>query len=78
VEMGFTAEQAHQLASKTVFGAAKMLVSSDEPPQELRRKVTSPGGTTHAAITHMELRDLPTIVVDAIKAAERRGKELGG
>jgi pyrroline-5-carboxylate reductase len=78
VEMGFTPEQARQLANKTVLGAAKMLAGSTESPQELRRRVTSPGGTTHAAVTHMESRDLPTIVVDAIKAAERRGKELGG
>ena len=56
-------------------GAA--LVYSDETPQALRRKVTSPGGTTEAAITHLSKNHWPQITVDAIKSAERRGKELG-
>lgn len=76
--MGLTAEQSSTLAKQTALGAAKLLTSSDESPAELRRKVTSPGGTTHAAITHMESSGLPDIVVAAIQAAERRGKELGG
>ena len=59
------------------MGAAKMLATSDEDPQALRKKVTSPGGTTQAAITLLEARGWPQIVVDAIKAAEKRGKELG-
>ena len=54
-----------------------MLAQSDEPPADLRRKVTSPGGTTEAAINHMTQRDWPNITVDAIKAAQRRGRELG-
>ena len=76
VEMGLTPDQAHQLATRTALGAAKMLTTSPDSPQELRRKVTSPGGTTHAAITHMEQHGLPQIIVDALKAAERRGREL--
>ena len=48
-----------------------------DSPEELRRKVTSPGGTTHAAITHMESNNLPQVIVDALKAAEQRGRELG-
>ena len=77
VEMGLTPQQAHQLATKTALGAAKMLAVSNAAPAELRRKVTSPGGTTEAAITHMESQNLPGIFVDALKAAERRGRELG-
>jgi pyrroline-5-carboxylate reductase len=77
VEMGLSAEQSHQLATKTALGAAKMLVTSSDSPQELRRKVTSPKGTTYAAITHMEEHHWPQIVVDALKAAQRRGRELG-
>lgn len=76
-ELGLTPEQASKLAKKTASGAAKMLLNSNEDPQSLRRKVTSPGGTTQAAITLMEARGLPQIIVDAIKAAEKRGKELG-
>jgi pyrroline-5-carboxylate reductase len=77
VELGMTSEQAHQLATRTAFGAAKMLVTSNDPPQELRRKVTSPNGTTHAAITHMESKGVPEAIVEAVKAAHRRGRELG-
>ena len=77
VEMGLSPEQSHQLATKTALGAAKMLTTSGESPQELRRKVTSPGGTTHAAITHMESKGMPETIVEALKAAHRRGRELG-
>jgi pyrroline-5-carboxylate reductase len=76
-ELGLTSEQAKQLATKTAVGAAKMLAQSSDSLQELRRKVTSPGGTTEAAINHMTKNNWPQITVDAIKAAERRGKELG-
>lgn len=75
--LGMTSEQAALLAKKTAVGAAKMLMTSTDTPAELRRKVTSPGGTTEAAITHMQKNDWPQITVDAIRAAERRGKELG-
>ena len=76
-DLGLTLEQATTLATKTALGSAKMLTGSSDNPRELRRKVTSPGGTTQAAITVMEQRGVPAAVVDAIKAAERRGKELG-
>jgi pyrroline-5-carboxylate reductase len=77
VAMGLTPEQSHQLATRTVLGAAKMLTTSADSPQELRRKVTSPGGTTHAAITHLDGQNVGPAIVDAVLAAERRGKELG-
>jgi len=76
-EMGLTHQEAHTLASRTALGAARMLTTLGESPQELRRKVTSPGGTTHAAITCMEQRQLAQIIVDAIKAAQARSRELG-
>ncbi|MDB5173957.1 MAG: proC [Phycisphaerales bacterium] len=77
VAMGLTPEQSHQLATRTALGAAKMLTTSADSPQELRRKVTSPGGTTHAAITHLDGQNVGPAIVDAVLAAERRGKELG-
>jgi pyrroline-5-carboxylate reductase len=77
VELGLTEAQAHRLASKTALGAARMLLTSPDTPQELRRKVTTPNGTTHAAISRMEDKGLGAIIVEAVKAAERRGKELG-
>ena len=75
--LGISPEHARQLSIKTALGAAKMLSTSQESPQELRRRVTSPGGTTQAAITHMESHDVAGAIIGAIKAAEKRGKELG-
>jgi pyrroline-5-carboxylate reductase len=77
VELGLSEEQARRLASKTALGAARMLLASPDTPQELRRKVTTPNGTTHAAISRMEDGGVGAIIVEAVKAAERRGKELG-
>jgi pyrroline-5-carboxylate reductase len=54
-----------------------MLLTSPDSPQELRRKVTTPNGTTHAAISRMEEGRLGDIIREAVRAAERRSKELG-
>jgi len=77
VALGLSPDQAHQLATKTALGSAKMLMTSTDSPAELRRKVTSPGGTTHAAITHMQNQKVDQSIIDALKAAAARGKELG-
>jgi pyrroline-5-carboxylate reductase len=76
--LGLSVEQSRQLAIQTAVGAANMLAQGEDLPQELRRKVTSPGGTTEAALRHMETHHLGDIFQDAIRAAERRGKELSG
>lgn len=76
-ELGISPQHARQLSVKTALGAAKMLCASQQSPQELRRQVTSPGGTTQAAITHLENNRTGAAIIDAIKAACRRGKELG-
>src|SRR6185369_11569054 len=54
LEMGLSREQAYRLAVGTFAGAAELARTSDEAPQVLRQRVTSKGGTTHAAITSME------------------------
>lgn len=77
VELGLTSEQATQLATQTALGAAKMLAAGTDTAQELRRKVTSPKGTTEAAITHLQANNWPTITTEAIRAAARRSAELG-
>ncbi len=64
------------LVRQTIRGAAALLSDSDRGPADLRAAVTSPGGTTEAAIGVMTERDLPGIVVDAIEAARERGAEL--
>lgn len=68
---------ARLFVSQTLLGAARMLSDSPDSAAELRRKVTSPGGTTAAAIGHMEAHKLIDIIADAVKAAEARGRELG-
>ena len=78
VELGLAPEQARQLTIKTALGAARMLAQSTDNPEELRRKVTSPGGTTQAALSYMEQHEFAGIIVEAIKAAQRRSKELAG
>lgn len=70
-------EHGRVLVSQTMLGAARLLAESGEAPAELRRKVTSPGGTTEAAIRHMESKHIDAAVVDAIRAAEERSRELG-
>jgi len=77
VKLGLSAEQAHLLACKTAAGAAKMLVTSTDSPEELRRKVTSPGGTTHAAITTMQSMGLPETIEAALQACASRSRQLG-
>lgn len=78
VAQGLAPEVADALARQTVLGAATLLASSDEDPAQLRANVTSPGGTTAAAIAVMQERGLETIVHDAIAAATARSVELGG
>jgi pyrroline-5-carboxylate reductase len=69
---------AKKLAIQTVYGAAKQLVESGEEPESLRRKVTSPGGTTEAALKVMTERKLVEIFAEAIDAARKRSRELSG
>jgi len=59
VEKGFTAEQARTLVNGTFLGASELLVASGEDPAELRRRVTSPNGTTERAIEVLASADLP-------------------
>ena len=77
VEMGFSPEQARLLATTTVLGAAKMLATSPDTPKELRGKVTSPGGTTQAALNVLMADDgLKALMKRAIHAARLRAEEL--
>jgi pyrroline-5-carboxylate reductase len=77
IEMGLSEEEARTLAIQTAAGAAKMMNESSDPPAEHRRRVTTPNGTTHAAISHMEKQNWPQITIDALKAARQRSRELG-
>ena len=76
VKQGLPADTARQLASQTLLGAAKMLTELDEPADVLRKKVTSPGGTTQSAIETFESGGLRELVDRAVTAATERGREL--
>jgi pyrroline-5-carboxylate reductase len=76
-EMGLSAEQGKQLALATFAGATALAQASSEAPEVLRERVTSKGGTTHAALTSMEASGVKAAFVKALKAAQQRAKELG-
>jgi pyrroline-5-carboxylate reductase len=76
VELGLDEETAQVLARQTALGSAVMLSKSMESPEELRRKVTSPGGTTQAAIETMQAGQLPEVFRKAVHAACERGRQL--
>lgn len=76
VQKGFTPEQAATLVNGTFLGASELLVSSSEDPAELRRRVTSPNGTTERAIAVLSEADLPALFARATDAALARAREL--
>ncbi|KAI1372410.1 pyrroline-5-carboxylate reductase [Hypoxylon crocopeplum] len=77
IGLGLTREQATRLAKQTCFGAGKMLVESSDEPAQLRINVTSPKGTTEAALKSFDASGFKETVDKAVKAASDRGKELG-
>jgi len=76
-EMGLSREQAYKLAVATFIGAGELARASNEPPEILRQRVTSKGGTTYAAITAMDASGIKTLFAQALHAAQQRAKELG-
>lgn len=77
VALGLPADQASRLAKQTCMGAGKMLVESSDEPGQLRKNVTSPNGTTHAALVSFEASGFEAIVHKAVEAATKRAAELG-
>jgi pyrroline-5-carboxylate reductase len=77
VGMGLSQAQAYRLAVATFAGASSLAAASSEPPEVLRQRVTSKGGTTYAAITSMENAGMKQAFVKAMQAAEQRARELG-
>jgi pyrroline-5-carboxylate reductase len=76
-ELGLDPQTAAVLAAQTLYGAGKLLVQSSEAPSELRRKVTSPGGTTAAGIGVLESHHFANTIAACLRAACLRGRELG-
>jgi pyrroline-5-carboxylate reductase len=74
--LGLEKSQAYALALATFSGASALAQASDESPESLRAKVTSKGGTTHAAITSMDASGVKDAFVQAMEAAHARAQEL--
>jgi pyrroline-5-carboxylate reductase len=77
VDIGISPKDAGELAAQTMLGAANLLEKSGETPAELRRKVTSRGGTTERALQVFKEGKLADLVRQAVRAAYRRARELG-
>lgn len=75
-ELGLPAETARLLTVETALGAARMALESQEDVGSLRRRVTSPGGTTEAALTALEAGGFARLVAGAVRAATERSCEL--
>ena len=77
VAIGLSGEDARELVLQTMLGSAQLAHKSDKTPAELRQNVTSPGGTTAAALQVFENGGFAELVREAVAAAYNRAKELG-
>ncbi len=77
IALGIDAEAARLLAVETFRGAATLAASSTDAPAELRARVTSKAGTTERALVYMESENVRSRIVEAVKQAEQRARELG-
>ena len=76
VAEGIEADVAERVVAQLLFGASTLL-DRDRDPAQLRRNVTSPGGTTAAGLARFDAHDLRAIVAEAVAAATERSRELG-
>lgn len=76
VKQGLTRSTALKLAAQTVYGAAKLVLETGKHPAILRDEVTTPGGTSIAAVAELESHGLRTMLINAVATATRRSKEL--
>jgi pyrroline-5-carboxylate reductase len=77
LDMGLSAAQGRQLALATFAGSTALAQASADPPELLRERVTSKGGTTFAALASLEASGVKAAFVQALKAAQQRARELG-
>ncbi len=76
IEMGFSPEASRLLTAATIEGAGRMLTETKDAPHELRKRVTSKGGTTAAAAAILDQTGVRQALIKAIRAAENRAREL--
>ncbi|MEY2684908.1 MAG: putative pyrroline-5-carboxylate reductase [Pseudomonadota bacterium] len=77
VQMGLSAGAATRLAIGTFVGASHLAQDATDPPDVLRERVTSKGGTTYAALTHLESQGVKAHFIAAMRAAQQRAQALG-
>lgn len=78
VEIGLPRDMARKLVLQTMLGSERLIERSGEEPAELKRRVTSPGGTTAQALLHLEKGGFSQLLIEAVKAAHDKAKQLGG
>jgi pyrroline-5-carboxylate reductase len=78
VYMGMPRDMATTLAVQTVLGSAQLAKETGDNPALLRERVTSPGGTTAEALRELENRGFRSTILEAVAAAHRKARELGG
>jgi pyrroline-5-carboxylate reductase len=78
VRAGLPRDAAYQLAFHTVLGSAQLAIDSGRHPAALKDQVTSPGGTTIAGLERLEAGGVRAALHEAVAAAARRSRELGG
>jgi pyrroline-5-carboxylate reductase len=77
IRVGLTEQMSEILSKQVCFGAARMMLETGESPAVLRAKVTSPGGTTQAAIESMTASKVFEHIIEGVAAAWKRSRELG-
>ena len=77
VEQGLTEQVSNELVRQLLVGSSLLLAESSETPEQLRKKVTSPNGTTAAGIAELVGKQFAEIIAGAVSAATARSKELG-
>lgn len=75
-QQGLDEKTSRELASRTMLGAARMVIELDEPIAQLRKNITSPKGTTEQALLSLEASDIDKMVADAMTACINRSKEM--
>jgi pyrroline-5-carboxylate reductase len=78
VEIGLPRQMARELVLETMLGSGHLMAKSGKEAAELRRLVTSPGGTTAAALLHLEKGGFSRLLIGAVKAAYDKARKLGG
>ena len=77
VKLGLSLDMAQELVITTILGSGQLIEESDREPAELRRMVTSPGGTTAEALNELEKGNFTDLIARAVRAAYERAKQLG-